>query len=59
MDRITHLPKTAEGHTSIFVAVDKLTKMVRLAAGHDTDDAEATATRSGVLCFGLMACLSR
>ena len=44
MDRITHLPKTAEGHTSIFVAVDKLTKMVRLAAGHDTDDAEATAT---------------
>ena len=44
IDRITHLPKTAEGHTSIFVAVDKLTKMVRLAAGHDTDDAEATAT---------------
>ena len=26
------------------MAVDKLTKMVRLAAGHDTDDAEITAT---------------
>ena len=43
IDRITHLPKTAKGHTSIFVAVDKLTKMVRLAPGHDTDNAEATA----------------
>ena len=40
---ITHLPKTAKGHTSIFVAVDKLTKMVRLAPGHDIDNAEATA----------------
>ena len=43
IDRITHLPKTAKGHTSIFVAVDKLTKMLRLAPGHDTDNAEATA----------------
>ena len=40
IDRITHLPKTA---TSIFVAVDKLTKMVRLALGRDTDNAKATA----------------
>ena len=43
IDRITHLPKTAKGHTSIVVAVDKLTKMVRLAPGHDADNAEATA----------------
>ena len=43
IDRITHLPETAKGNTSIFVAIDKLTKMVRLAPGHDTDNAEATA----------------
>ena len=27
MDRITHLPKTEQGHTAISVVVDKLTKM--------------------------------
>ena len=43
MDRITHLPRTERGHTAIFVAVDKLTKMVRLAPCRDTDNAEATA----------------
>ena len=36
MDRITHLPKTGKGHTAIFVAVDKLTKMVHMAPCHDT-----------------------
>ena len=43
IDRITHLPKTAKGFTGIFVAVDKLTKMVHMAPCHDTDDAKATA----------------
>ena len=36
MDRITHLPPTVAGHTSILVFVDKLTKMTHLVATKDT-----------------------
>ena len=42
-DRITHLPKTKSGHTAIWVAVDRLTKMAHFAPCHDTSDATEIA----------------
>jgi hypothetical protein len=43
MDFVVHLPVTPSGHTAIMVCVDRLTKMVRLAACHDSSTAEEVA----------------
>ncbi len=43
MDFITQLPKTPRGFDAIMVVVDKLTKMVHLAATHTTATAPSTA----------------
>jgi len=43
MDFITHLPTSMEGHDSIFVVVDRLTKMVHLIPTHTTVTAVETA----------------
>ena len=51
MDRITHLPKTEQGHTAIFVVVGKFTKKCHIAPCRDTDDAEATAVLFKDNCF--------
>ena len=36
MDFITHLPETERGHTSIYVVVDRLTKLTHIMATRDT-----------------------
>jgi len=43
MDFITHLPETKRGHTSIFVVVDRLTKMTHIIATFDTASAADVA----------------
>ena len=43
MDFITHLPPTRSGFTSIFVVVDRLTKMVHFLPTYDKSTAEETA----------------
>lgn len=43
MDFITHLPSSRQGHTAIYVVVDRLTKMVRLAPCKDETDAPEVA----------------
>jgi len=57
MDFITGLPKRGpHGFDAILVVVDRLTKMVKLAACHITDSAERTANvfHEKVLCdFGI------
>lgn len=45
MDLITGLPTTEEGNDTIVVFVDKLSKMVHLAACHETDGAWEVATQ--------------
>jgi hypothetical protein len=45
MDLITGLPTTEEGNDAITVFVDKLSKMVHLVAGHETDGALEVATQ--------------
>ena len=44
MDFITHLPKTKAGYTAIYVVIDRLTKLVHIAATTDTATAADTAT---------------
>ena len=53
MDRITHLTKkkTEQGHTAIFVVVDKLTKMCHLVPCKDTNHAEVAAVLFKDNCF--------
>lgn len=51
MDRITHLPKTEQGHSAICVLVDKLAKMGHLALCKDTNSGEATAKWFMDSCF--------
>jgi hypothetical protein len=56
MDFITKLPPTQKGHTSIFVVVDRLSKMCKIAPCYDTSTAEDVAKifRDIVFCnFGL------
>lgn len=56
MDFITHLPPTKKGHTSIYVVVDRLSKMCKMAPCHDTSTAEDVAKifRDIIFCnFGL------
>ena len=43
MDFITQLPVTKEGHDSIFVVVDRLTKMTHLIPTHTTVTARGVA----------------
>lgn len=42
-DRIVDLPKTKKGHTAILVVVDRLTKMVRIAACKNESTAQDLA----------------
>ena len=53
MDFITHLPPTRSGYTSIFVVVDRLSKMVHFLPTVDTASAEDVAAlfRDRVFCL--------
>ena len=44
MDFISHLPKTKAGNTAIYVVIDRLTKLVHIAATTDTSTATDVAT---------------
>jgi hypothetical protein len=43
MDFITPLPKTARGHAGLFVVVDRLSKLIRIAATPAKVDARGVA----------------
>ena len=55
MDRITHLPKTKQGHTTICVVVDKLAKTCHLTLCKDTNGAEASTMLLRTTAVGLLA----